>query len=77
MNLYLLIWGIPITSVILYCNIKIGPAKLQPIPEGYNPSQDEYFRHPITRWMAKNVYPSEQQEYEKNMHYTWEDVSYT
>lgn len=40
---YLMVGLIPITGIILYTNIFIGPAKLAPIPEGYVPKHWEYY----------------------------------
>lgn len=32
-----------------------------------------YFQHPITRWLARYVYGDPQQEYEKYLHYLYEE----
>lgn len=32
-----------------------------------------FFQHPITRFMARYIYPSPQQEYEKMLHNIWEE----
>ena len=39
--------------VSAYANICIGSAKLKPIPEGYEPKEEEYERHPISRQKIK------------------------
>ena len=39
----------PILALMGYTNTFIGSAKLKPIPEGYEPKDYEYERHPITR----------------------------
>lgn len=59
---------IPVTAIILYANIFIGPATLTEIPEDYVPKHWEYHRHPITRFLARYIYHPPQQEYEKLCH---------
>ncbi|XP_050443107.1 NADH dehydrogenase [ubiquinone] 1 beta subcomplex subunit 5, mitochondrial [Adelges cooleyi] len=73
LHYYVLVGVIPITLVIAYTNIFIGPAKLAPIPEGYRPKHWEYHKHPITRWMARYIYPNPQQQYEKYLHTLYEE----
>jgi NADH dehydrogenase (ubiquinone) 1 beta subcomplex subunit 5 len=41
---YLMIGLIPISLLIMYCNIFIGPATLEPTPEDYVPNHWEYYR---------------------------------
>ncbi|XP_050521889.1 NADH dehydrogenase [ubiquinone] 1 beta subcomplex subunit 5, mitochondrial [Daktulosphaira vitifoliae] len=72
-HFYVLVGVIPLTIVIAYTNIFIGPAQLAPIPEGYRPKHWEYHRHPITRWFARYIYPSPQQQYEKYLHTLYEE----
>lgn len=31
------------------------------------------FQHPITRWLAKNIFTNPQQEYEKYLHQLYEE----
>ena len=50
MALYLTIVATPFLALSAYANIKIGSAKLKPIPEGYVPKEEEYERHPISRY---------------------------
>ena len=69
---YATLWAAPFLAIATYTNVFIGPAKLQPIPEGYEPREEEYERHPITRWMAKNYHLSEQQKHEMELHGRWE-----
>ena len=39
----------PFAALTLYANVFIGPAKIAPIPDGYEPLDEEYSYHPITR----------------------------
>merc|ERR1711997_258816 len=71
LHFYLALGAIPLGLCILVANIFIGPAKLEPIPEGYVPKEHEYHRHPIARWFA-SVYPSYQQCYEIMLHRDWQ-----
>lgn len=72
---YFYIWVgmIPWICVITYTNLFIGPAKLAPIPEGYKPKEWEYYRHPITRFIARYMIPSIQEDYERYLHRLYED----
>ncbi|CAG9112167.1 unnamed protein product [Plutella xylostella] len=71
---YVMVGLIPISAIIFYTNVFIGPAQLTPIPEGYVPKHWEYYRNPITRFIARYIHPSPQQEYEKFMHYIDEEA---
>ena len=68
LHFYTFMGIIPAGLLIFYCNVFIGPATLEPIPEGYIPKQWEYYRHPITRFLARYVFPNTQMEYEKFLH---------
>uniref|UniRef100_A0A9N6WU24 NADH dehydrogenase [ubiquinone] 1 beta subcomplex subunit 5, mitochondrial n=1 Tax=Alona affinis TaxID=381656 RepID=A0A9N6WU24_9CRUS len=71
-HFYVLVGAIPAGALIIYCNLFIGPAKLAEIPEGYEPEEYEYHSHPITRFMAKHMVRSYQQEYEMFCQDTYE-----
>ncbi|CAD7003113.1 NADH dehydrogenase [ubiquinone] 1 beta subcomplex subunit 5, mitochondrial [Ceratitis capitata] len=73
LHFYVMIGLIPITAVVLYSNIFIGPAQLTEITEGYEPKHWEYHKHPISRFIARYIYPSPQQEYEKALHHIFEE----
>ncbi|KAG4077420.1 hypothetical protein HA402_002847 [Bradysia odoriphaga] len=72
-HFFVMVGVIPASAVVLYANVFIGPAKLTPIPEGYVPKHWEYHRHPISRFLARYVYPSPQQDYEKYLHFVAEE----
>jgi NADH dehydrogenase (ubiquinone) 1 beta subcomplex subunit 5 len=67
----------PLIAISTYCNIFIGRAKLKPIPEGYEPKEEEYERHPITRWFMRNFYYDGQMLYEVKLHAIWEQWNTT
>merc|ERR1712133_352131 len=60
-----------------YANIKIGSAKLKPIPEGYVPKEEEYERHPISRWLMKYFFTNGQMLYETKLHSIWEQWNFS
>merc|ERR1712117_206019 len=67
MALYLTIVATPFLALTAYANIKIGSAKLKPIPEGYVPKEEEYERHPISRWLMKYFFTDGQMLYETKL----------
>lgn len=44
LHFFVMLGVIPITAIVLYVNVFIGPATLTPIPEGYTPKHWEYHR---------------------------------
>merc|ERR1719239_264712 len=73
LHFYFLLAAIPLSLFTAYINITVGEAKLVPIPEGYKPKEEEYYKNPISRIMVKYFKQfSLQQEYEMNLHGVWE-----
>jgi NADH dehydrogenase (ubiquinone) 1 beta subcomplex subunit 5 len=68
LHFYVMLGAIPLGLLTLYVNIFIGPATLKPIPEGHIPDENEYHRHPITRFIAKYMVYPYQELYERKMH---------
>ncbi|CAL8110484.1 unnamed protein product [Orchesella dallaii] len=69
LHFYIFLGAIPLSAVVFYANVFIGPATLCEIPEGYVPKDYECFKHPITRFFVKHFITSMQETYERNMHY--------
>ncbi|KAG0692825.1 NADH dehydrogenase [ubiquinone] 1 beta subcomplex subunit 5, mitochondrial [Chionoecetes opilio] len=73
LHFYFMLGAIPLSTLAFAVNIFIGPAKLAPIAEDYTPHHWEYYSHPIQRFLSRYVYNSHQQDYEKYLHYLYEE----
>lgn len=65
-HFYTIIAAVPIVVITTIINIRANP-ELTEIPEGYEPRHWEYYKHPITRFMAKYFYEPMELEHELQM----------
>ncbi|XP_045117094.1 NADH dehydrogenase [ubiquinone] 1 beta subcomplex subunit 5, mitochondrial-like [Portunus trituberculatus] len=73
LHFYVMLGAIPLTALVFAVNVFIGPAQLAPTPEDYTPKHWEYHRHPISRFLARYFYTSHQEDYEKYLHFIYEE----
>lgn len=59
--------GIPVAVGITLVNIFTGEAELAEIPGGYIPQHWEYFRHPVSGWIAQSFFEGREKNYETAM----------
>jgi len=64
LHFYMALGIIPLTIITTYVNITIGPAELAEIPDGYEPKYWEYFKSPVSRFMAKYIIGDKRIDYE-------------
>ncbi|XP_078487045.1 NADH dehydrogenase [ubiquinone] 1 beta subcomplex subunit 5, mitochondrial [Ciona intestinalis] len=66
---YFLIGAIPAAAIILYSNLFVGDAVLcDHDPELYEPQEYEYYKHPISRFLAKYVMENPKLSYYKEIY---------
>lgn len=63
LHFFTLLAVIPAAIITTITNIRGNP-ELSEIPEGYEPRHWEYYRIPLTRWIAKWFFRTEELEYE-------------
>eukprot|EP00092_Neocalanus_flemingeri_P025638 GFUD01027795.1.p1 GENE.GFUD01027795.1~~GFUD01027795.1.p1 ORF type:complete len:178 (-),score=31.75 GFUD01027795.1:115-648(-) len=69
---YFMLAAIPIGISVTLMNLLVGPAELRQVPEGYVPTEDEYYRNPITRLIMRHFKTGFQENYEVHLHNMWE-----
>lgn len=65
-NFYFLLGAIPLAVITTIVNIRANP-ELTEVPEGYEPRHWEYFKHPLSRWIARYLIDCQEKEYEMFM----------
>ena len=76
-HFYLILGFIPAAVITTIISIRANP-ELSEVPDGYEPRHWEYFKHPISRWLAKYFYYPYEQDHESFMglkeHLSEEDI---
>uniref|UniRef100_C1BVV3 NADH dehydrogenase [ubiquinone] 1 beta subcomplex subunit 5, mitochondrial n=1 Tax=Lepeophtheirus salmonis TaxID=72036 RepID=C1BVV3_LEPSM len=71
-HFYAVLTSFPLIAIGSYFAIFVGPATLEPTPEGYIPNDEEYEKRFISRLYVRYVYPTFQQVYEMRLHNVYE-----
>jgi len=74
MHFYIILGMAPTAITAFFMNMFIGPAELAEIPDGYRPRHWEYWKHPLTRWFARYLYPNPIIEYEMEKWQFWDEA---
>lgn len=56
LHYYVMIGLIPITAIVMYCNIFVGPAELAEIPKDYEPKHWEYHSVSKLYFVKTNIF---------------------
>merc|ERR1711976_557463 len=67
-HFYVMLGLLPLAVLITYTNVTHKRPEIREVTEDHGPKHWEYFRHPITRWMAKWFYHSPEKNYEIRLH---------
>merc|ERR1711936_336822 len=59
--------AVPLGYLTYWANTRVGVAELIDTPPGYEPQYYEYYYHPITRWLVRNLAPHPQRHYEMQL----------
>lgn len=73
-HFYTLLGVIPIAILVGAVNLFIGPAELADIPEDYEPKHWEYYKHPISRFIARYICEPQEKLYERHLHFVSKEV---
>ena len=74
LHFYFWVGLIPISIFVFSANVFVGPATLEPIPEGHVPKHWEYYRSPVVRLFARYLFSQPQKEYEKGLYFIVHDM---
>ncbi|ESO07441.1 hypothetical protein HELRODRAFT_184136 [Helobdella robusta] len=69
LHFYLMLGLVPIGLIIGGTNLIYGPAELKDIPDGYEPKHWEYYKHPISQFIARYLLDSPEKRYERHLHF--------
>jgi len=69
LHFYVLLGVIPIAAIITATNLFIGPGELIDTPEDYEPKHWEYYKSPISQFIARHFHDSPEKLYERHMHF--------
>jgi len=69
LHFYVMLGVLPIVAIISAANLFIGPGELVDIPDDYEPKHWEYYKSPISQFIARHFTDSPEKIYERHMHF--------
>jgi len=69
LHFYVMVGALPIITIITAVNLFIGPGELIDTPDDYEPKHWEYFKSPISQFIARHLIDSPEKMYERHMHF--------
>jgi NADH dehydrogenase (ubiquinone) 1 beta subcomplex subunit 5 len=69
LHFYVMLGVLPIVAIISAANLFIGPGEVIDIPDDYEPKHWEYYKSPISQFIARHFTDSPEKIYERHMHF--------
>jgi len=69
LHFYVMLGVLPIVAIISAANLLVGPGELIDVPDDYEPKHWEYYKSPVSQFIARHFTDSPEKIYERHMHF--------